>query len=61
MAAFDWLEKGLEDRSWLMTWLEVDPLFDPIRNDERFEEISRRVWRTGASDYPRRREMKYVP
>jgi tetratricopeptide (TPR) repeat protein len=43
--SFEWLEKGFEDRSWLMTWLEVDPLFDPIRNDERFEQLSRRVWR----------------
>ena len=48
VAAFDWLEKGLQDRSWLMTWLGVDPLFDPIRNDDRFEELSRRVWRTGG-------------
>jgi hypothetical protein len=43
--AFEWLEKGFEDRSWLMTWLEVDALFDPIRSDERFRELSRRVWR----------------
>jgi len=43
--AFEWLEKGLEDRSWLMTWLEMDPLFDPIRGDERFGHVVRRVWR----------------
>jgi len=43
--AFEWLEKGFEDRSWRMTWLDVDPLFDPIRNDERFRKLSRRVWR----------------
>jgi eukaryotic-like serine/threonine-protein kinase len=43
--AFKWLETGLEDRSWLMTWLEVDPLFDPIRTDARFRQLSRRVWR----------------
>jgi eukaryotic-like serine/threonine-protein kinase len=48
--AFEWLEKGLDDRSWLMTWLEVDPLFDPIRQDERFGQLSRRVWRVGATD-----------
>jgi len=42
--AFEWLEKGFDDRSWLMTWLEVDPLFDPIRNDDRFRQLSRRVW-----------------
>lgn len=44
-AAFGWLEKGIEDRSWLMAWLRVDPLFDPIRNDERFDAIARGVWR----------------
>ena len=43
--AFEWLEKGLEDRSWLITWLDVDPLFDPIRDDERFGLLARRVWR----------------
>jgi eukaryotic-like serine/threonine-protein kinase len=43
--AFEWLEKGLDDRSWLITWLAVDPLFDPIRADERFEQLARRVWR----------------
>ena len=49
---FEWLEKGLEERSWLMTWLDVDPLFDLIRNDERFGQLSRRVWRVRASAYP---------
>ena len=56
--AFEWLEKGFEDRSWLMTWLEVDPLFDPIRNDEHFGQLSRRVWQVGASVHPRLREAE---
>jgi len=43
--AFEWLEKGLQDRSWFMVWLHVDPLFDPIRGDERFRQISKRVFR----------------
>jgi eukaryotic-like serine/threonine-protein kinase len=44
LTAFDWLEQGLEDRSWLMTWLGVDPLFDPLRSDNRFEQLASRVW-----------------
>ena len=50
--AFEWLEKGIEDRSWLMTWLAADPLFDLIRSDERFEQLSRRVWRDDVSVAP---------
>lgn len=38
-AAFDWLHKALADRSWQMTWLHVDPLFDPVRSDKRFPQI----------------------
>ena len=40
----EWLEKGLEDRSWLMGWVAVDPLFDGLRSDVRFEQLARRVW-----------------
>jgi len=35
-AAFDWLHKALDDRSWQVTSLHIDPLFDPLRFDERF-------------------------
>jgi eukaryotic-like serine/threonine-protein kinase len=38
-AAFDWLRKALDDRSWQVVWLHVDPLFDPLRFDERFPRI----------------------
>jgi len=41
--AFDWLEKGLEDRSWWLAWLKVDPLFDPCRSDPRFQSLAARV------------------
>jgi len=38
-AAFDWLHKALDDRSWQVIWLHVDPLFDPLRFDERFPRV----------------------
>jgi hypothetical protein len=37
--AFHWLEKGLEDRSWWLAWLKVDPLFERARSDPRFESL----------------------
>lgn len=33
--AMEWLEKAYEERSFL-TWLKVDPVFDPLRDDSRF-------------------------
>jgi tetratricopeptide (TPR) repeat protein len=41
--AFKWLEKAFEERSWLLVWLKVDPRFDPLRRDPRFDAFVRRV------------------
>ena len=41
--ALNWLQKALEDRSHWLVWMRLDPRWDPIRKDARFEEISRRV------------------
>jgi serine/threonine protein kinase/tetratricopeptide (TPR) repeat protein len=41
--AFEWLEKGYEDRSELMTWLKVDPRLDSLRSDLRFTRLMQRV------------------
>jgi serine/threonine protein kinase len=38
-AAIEWLNKALDDRSWLVACLHVDPLFDPVRSDKRFPQI----------------------
>ena len=38
-AAFQWLWKGLDDRSWQVTWLQVDPLFDTLKPDARFSQL----------------------
>ena len=38
-----WLERAYEERSNIIRFLKTHPLFDPIRNDPRFIELSRRV------------------
>jgi TolB-like protein/DNA-binding winged helix-turn-helix (wHTH) protein len=41
--AFRWLEKGFEERDDLMINLKVEPVFDRIRTDPRYQELVRRV------------------
>jgi Tfp pilus assembly protein PilF len=41
--AFEWLEKTYQDQSYYITWLKIDPVFDPIRGDKRFQDLMRRV------------------
>lgn len=41
--AFAWLEKAFAQHSNMMTTLKVDPLFDPLRGDSRFQDLLRRV------------------
>jgi tetratricopeptide (TPR) repeat protein len=41
--AFAWLDKAYQDRSSLLIWLKVEPLFDPLRADPRFQDLLRRV------------------
>jgi TolB-like protein/tetratricopeptide (TPR) repeat protein len=42
-AALDWLQKGLEERSYWMVFLKVDPVYDPIRTHPRFGELLKLV------------------
>ena len=37
--AMQWLEKGYEERSNWMSFLKVDPVWDPLRNDARFRNL----------------------
>jgi len=39
----DWLEKAYEGRSVWVCWLKVDPLFDPLRSDPRFQALYRKM------------------
>jgi len=37
------LETGYEEHSYLMRWLKVQPNFDPLRSDPRFEALLRKM------------------
>ena len=41
--ALTWLEKAYAQHSSMMTWLKVDPRFDRIRKEPRFQDLMRRV------------------
>ena len=41
--AFEWLERGFQERDDLMIDLKVDPVFDGLRSDPRFQDLIRRV------------------
>ncbi|MGB7210340.1 MAG: winged helix-turn-helix domain-containing protein [Pyrinomonadaceae bacterium] len=41
--AFAYLEKAFVKRQWAMTTLKVEPRFDPLRSDPRFEDLVKRV------------------
>jgi len=40
---FAWLDKAYQDRSLFLIWLKVEPLFDSLRDDRRFQELTHRV------------------
>ena len=42
-AAFEWIEKGFEERRGWLTYLKVEPMLDPIRGDPRFAGWVRRM------------------
>ena len=41
--ALDWLERSFEERSSQMPWVSVDPVYDPLREDPRFQDLVRRM------------------
>lgn len=41
--AIRWLQRGLAERDPRMTFLKVEPKWDPMRSDPRFQDILRRV------------------
>ena len=41
--AIAWLQKGYEKHSNVLTTLKVEPAFDPVRGDARFQELQRRI------------------
>ena len=45
--AFEWLRKGIEERSYWIVFLKIDPVYDEIRSDPRFQDLLRAVRLTG--------------
>ena len=41
--AFAWLQKGSLEHSSILNTLKVEPGFDPLRSDPRFQDLLRRV------------------
>jgi hypothetical protein len=41
--AFEWLEKGFQERDDLMINLRVEPVFDSLHSDARFQDLVHRV------------------
>jgi tetratricopeptide (TPR) repeat protein len=41
--AFAFLNKGFDERDFVLITLEVEPMFDPLRSDPRFAELTRRI------------------
>ena len=41
--ALEWLEKAYEERCGDLAYLKVDPRFDSLRSDPRFQNLLRRI------------------
>jgi tetratricopeptide (TPR) repeat protein len=41
--AFAWLDKAYKDRAYTLVLLKVSPVWDPLRSDQRFGDLVRRV------------------
>jgi hypothetical protein len=37
--ALDWLERAWSERSVGISWLKVDPIWDPLRGEPRFRRL----------------------
>ena len=40
---FAWLERGYAERTTIMAFIKVNPIYDPVRTDPRFIDLVRRV------------------
>jgi eukaryotic-like serine/threonine-protein kinase len=42
-SAFEWIERAIEERDGPVVYLNVDPLYDDLRSDSRFDAAARRI------------------
>lgn len=38
-----WFERAYQQREGILQWIKVHPFFDPVRDDQRFKDLQRRV------------------
>ena len=50
-SAFYWLNKAVKNRSIEIPWLKVDPAFNSLRNDPRWEDLYERTGHKAYDDY----------
>jgi hypothetical protein len=41
--AFEWLERGLDQRLFALTYIEIDPLWSRLHSDPRFQLLLKRM------------------
>lgn len=41
--AISWLERAYQEHVTIITWLKVEPIFDPLRKDPRFQSLLKKV------------------
>ena len=41
--AFRWLDEAYKEHDTFLPWLKVDPEFDKLRGDPRFDDLVRRI------------------
>ena len=41
--AFAWLDKAYEERSFQLQWIKIEPRWDNLRSDPRFQDLTRRM------------------
>ncbi|HSE20266.1 MAG TPA: tetratricopeptide repeat protein, partial [Pyrinomonadaceae bacterium] len=46
--AFQWLNKAFDERSHWLVWLKLDPRWDGLRGDSRFDDLVKRMHFAGA-------------
>jgi hypothetical protein len=41
--AFRWLDEAVREHDTFLPWMKVDPEFDNLRTDQRFDSLIRRI------------------